>query len=143
MGTETPVNVREAIRFILHANSPNYIFSNLRRDGAVRAIAIRNSAADIVDWLRKNASGTPETIEDLAARYMHLVALSFREPKEFLPILDSLQLKDLEWGDDLRERIRSSAVAVSEKIVPPLPPQVTRMVRPRSVNKSQTIVFGE
>jgi hypothetical protein len=110
-----------ASEIVALANSANYIFNNLKKDPAVSSVSISKSADEIINWLQQNLPVRAKTVAELADRYIHLVALSFFEPKEFLPFLNALPLERIEWENKLAAIMRSRArgTTVVKLIVPP------------------------
>jgi hypothetical protein len=111
-------------RIVTLANTPNYIFHYLRRDPTVQALSLRSST-DLTEWLKANLLVEAETLDGLARRYAYLMALSLKDPAEYLPALELLDFSKLEWGDRLKQMIKLRSEGVSQKTIKSDPKSVT------------------
>lgn len=98
---------------------------------------MRLTTAELVGWLIAEASKEPETVNELATRYMYLVALQFKDPREYLPLLSSIPSDNLEWCDEIKEMFRSSAMGTEYKNVT-VPPRVFSSVLKKADDSSIT-----
>jgi hypothetical protein len=111
------LDLRNANETVLVANTPSYLLDRLRKDNAVAQIAQTLPTAAILATLRESSARDPERVQDVVQRYVYLVAASMKDPSEIWPELAEINLRKLEWGDQLRDLIRAENVATSRIII--------------------------
>jgi hypothetical protein len=107
-------NANEAV---LVANTPSYLLERLRKDNSVARIAQSLSTSAILATLRESSGTDPQRVQDVVQRYIYLVAAAMKDPSEVWPGLSEINLKKLQWGEELRELIKLENVATGRVIV--------------------------
>jgi hypothetical protein len=119
-------NANEAV---LVANTPFYLLDRLRKDSSVAHLAQSLSSAAILDELRDLSAIDPQRVQDIVQRYVYLAALAMKDPREVWPGLNQIDLRKLEWGEQLRAMIEAQTVATS-RVVIGTPMEMKRTVPP-------------
>ena len=98
-----------AATILLVANTPWYLFKKLREHPSVIHIGREVPTSAILEKLRRWAALRPRSIRDMLRVYVSLVALSFKQPKEFEQELSEIVAPNIEWFDQLKESVISAA----------------------------------
>jgi len=112
------VDMRSANEAVLIANTPSYLFDALKKDVAVQTVAETLTAPEILSNLARILSIPPESPHDLVAQYVYLVALSIKDPKDVWPALDQIDMRNLEWGDQIRSAMKVEFIPTTQIDLP-------------------------
>ena len=107
-----------AISTFMFANDPRFLFTRLRKDASVQAVAERLTPAEIIDWLNVNAATTPSTVENLVIVFIHIVALALHDRKMVLSALAKLRMDDIPWSSALLSHVCDSLRATKYTAIP-------------------------
>jgi hypothetical protein len=92
------------------ANTAPYLFKHLRRLGEVERLGKRTAAAELAALVAGIVGQEQRTPTDIARAYASLVAMTFRAYEEWRAIIDSLDLRVLDWGEAFRHQMKTNAV---------------------------------
>ena len=124
----TSANISDAEYIVAVANDAHFLFNRLRQISAVQTIAERLTPSQIVNWLKKNAGGSVDSVRDLAQIYEYLVALSLFDRGDVLPAIKGLELPFVPWAREILADIDNSLRATVQQVIT------------NSVNMGQTTV---
>jgi hypothetical protein len=105
---ETP-SVNEVVLF---SNTPSFLISQLRKNGATMYVSQVLSTAETIDLLRKLEK--PKDVTELTWAYVLLVSLFLRDDlQEFRDKLESLNFSCIQWGNEIRRNILTEMTPTS------------------------------
>lgn len=132
------LDLSNANEVVLVANTPTYLLDRLRKDASVAHISQTVSATEILDALRATSATEPQRVQDVVQRYIYLAALAMKDPSEIWPGLAEIDLKKLEWGDQLREMIKAESVATNRIVIAARAAEISRAVLRIEASNSRT-----
>ncbi len=105
---ETP-SVKEVV---LYANTPSFLIDRLRRDDATSYLAQMLTTEETINFLHRIEH--PTDITELLWAYVLLASLFLRSDiAQFEGKLASLDLSQIQWGDDIRRSLLAEAIPTS------------------------------
>ena len=87
----------------LVANTPMYLYRNIRKHVAVIFLADRHTPAELSDFYSKVVSKKSKSIEDVVTAYVFLLALTRKEYSAASFFLKKMDLDVLDWGEKIRD----------------------------------------
>jgi ribosome biogenesis GTPase A len=90
-----------AERAFLLANTPGYLYRNLRDIKWTRKIAREVSAEELVNQIDKIDNIENPNLEDIVTAYIFLVSLTYHKPEEVFKSLRKLEVNSLNWIGDI------------------------------------------
>ncbi len=109
---ETP-SVKEVV---LYANTPSFLIDRLRRDDATSYLTQMLGTEETITFLHRIER--PTDITELLWAYVLLASLFLRDDiAQFEGKLASLDLSQIQWGDDIRKSLLAERIPTSFNMV--------------------------
>jgi hypothetical protein len=99
----TDQDIREFREAYLVSNTPIYLYKRLRRLAAVQYLADAVPGKGIAAEYLRRTKVSDRSPDDLAVAYACLVSLTYKPPREALPLFRSLDLSSLDWAPAIRD----------------------------------------
>lgn len=94
------INLDELAPIFISANTPLFLFRNLRRSRSVKSLAADYSSVDLMDRLREITRQPKLSHDDRILAYSILCSLTYKRSREWAGAMKKLNLSALEWGDE-------------------------------------------
>ena len=128
MITLAPTELDQLVPIYLVANTPAYLYRNLRKASAVQRLAETNIPMDLIDHILFVDRSPERDLRDVVAAYASTIALTIQDSREVLRALQGLEVTNLEWVASILQlwdqtRIGTEYTVVSDKpkILKPYP----------------------
>jgi phosphoribosyl-ATP pyrophosphohydrolase len=87
----------DVIEIYLYANDERWLFNKMRKHSTAKGLAARMTSAELVQWLNDHGPELPQTVDEVADLYVHLIALVHHKPIEVQEALEHLVVPKEPW----------------------------------------------
>ena len=110
----------ETLREIfIYANTPKYLYKNLKKDTSVQFIANNNSTDVLITAFNEFLAQASNDCDKAVQLYVILVALTFKNYSEVRPFFQTLLSNKFRWVKEISETFLSEAEITNETVLPP------------------------
>jgi hypothetical protein len=107
------INLPAIVRHYMLANTPRYLYRNLRAEPSVASLADASTPKELLESVSAYEGKPDRTAEDVAVAYAMLVALSYQDRAAALEALADWRPRALSWADRILSIIGENFISMT------------------------------